>query len=79
MSVTKLLSRINVSDDVITAAEDEDDAGVSKNLHDHTFGMSTHALTVLDTVWRSNTIRFLHRYYVGSIDPASSRFLCVDP
>ena len=38
MSVTKLLSRIIAPDDVIAAAEDEDDAGVSKNLHDHTFG-----------------------------------------
>lgn len=38
MSVTKLLSRIVAPDDVIAAAEDEDDAGVSKNLHDHTFG-----------------------------------------
>lgn len=41
MSVTKLLSRIVAPDDVIAAAEDEDDAGVRQNLHDHTYGKST--------------------------------------
>lgn len=49
MSVTKLLSRIVAPDDVI--ADDDDDEGVSKNLHDHTYGITSDPLTQLAVIF----------------------------
>ena len=49
MSVTKLLSRIVAPDDILSK-EDEDDQKVSKDLHDHTFGITSDPLTQLAVV-----------------------------
>lgn len=49
MSVTKLLSRIVAPDDVLSK-ENEDDQKVCKNLHDHTFGITSDPLTQLAVV-----------------------------
>lgn len=44
MSVTKLLSRIVAPDEVLDK-EDEDDRHLEKNLHDHTYGITSDPLT----------------------------------
>lgn len=49
MSVTKLLSRIVAPDDILTK-EDDNDQKMSKNLHDHTFGITSDPLTQLAVV-----------------------------
>ncbi|CAB9527346.1 Receptor-type guanylate cyclase gcy [Seminavis robusta] len=50
MSVTKLLSRIIAPDDVVAGEEDNDEK-MDKNLHDHTYGITSDPLTQLATIF----------------------------
>jgi hypothetical protein len=43
MSVVKLLSRINVPDDILSDAED-DNSQIVKSLHDHTYSITSDPL-----------------------------------